>query len=114
MSSPGEIKAEFDTFYQKIEGEKLAQQEKENKLSEEFIKELEVRINISHSDVKSSLNSVSLVGTVLLSQEEERKLKLEQEELLKYDEVIARELASEMDADEVIFIYILFFLIIIV
>lgn len=52
MSDPGEIKAEFDSFYQKIEGEKLAQQEKENKLSEEFIKELEVRIKNCKSDVK--------------------------------------------------------------
>lgn len=46
---------------------------------------------------------------VSLFQEEERKLKMEQEELLKYDEAIARELASEIDAHRVIFSSILFF-----
>lgn len=54
MSSPGEIKAEFDTFYQKIEGEKLAQLEKENKLSEEFIQELEVRSRIIYENGEHS------------------------------------------------------------
>lgn len=34
---------------------------------------------------------------------------MEQEELLKYDEAIARELASEIDAHRVIFSSILFF-----
>lgn len=38
----------------------------------------------------------------LLCKEEERQLKSEQDELAKCDELIARELASEMDADQVI------------
>lgn len=61
MSRPGEIKEEFESFLQKIEGEKLAQQEKENKLSEDFIKLVEVRTLLFSAKI---LNSAVIVYCV--------------------------------------------------
>lgn len=43
LSSPGEIKREFDIYMEKIQNEDVAQRQKEEMLSAELIEKIQVR-----------------------------------------------------------------------
>ncbi|XP_065211685.1 E3 ubiquitin-protein ligase rnf168-like [Planococcus citri] len=74
LSAPGEIKQEFEQCEEKIQSEVRIKKEKEEKLSEELIKQL---------------------------QDEENERRREQEELALHDEQLAKILADELNSVEI-------------
>jgi len=96
LSDPGEIKRDFESEFARLQQDIEKKKNEENKLSEDLIKQIEVIFVYSFSE--QFMYIISSHSNIQYFQEEETRIRLEEEEKIKRDEEIARELALQLNA----------------